>query len=403
MPTDSPATAQLRRKPVVLALALSALICAAGFVLMGRYTLAPATLPLDAAGYALGRDFVNVWNGARLALAGEPTVLFDRGAYQASLAAVFGPGFPDHNWSYPPHALLLFSAFGALPYLPALALWATLTGAAFLAGVAALAPAGRRQLCCLLAAISPASVVDVAFGQNGHLTGALTLGAFAALDRRPRLAGVLIGLLTVKPHLGLLLPLALIAIGAWRTIAWAALTTLALVALSVAVFGVEPWRLYLGVTTGVQSEILTQGVGGFVTMMPTVYQAAKALLGPAAAWPLQAVTTLVVVPLAVFAFRRTSDAAGRALVLTAGTLLALPYAFNYDMTALSGAIAVWAATREQGAGWLLLAWVAPIVIMPLAVIGAPLGPVALIAALAVALRAPVRAVAAPRAREASFA
>ncbi|HVI28291.1 glycosyltransferase family 87 protein [Hansschlegelia sp.] len=403
MSTDSPATAQFRRSPVVLPLALSALTCAAGFILMGRYTLAPATLPLDAAGYALGRDFVNVWNGARLALAGEPTILFDRGAYQASLAAVFGPRFPDHNWSYPPHALLLFWGFGALPYLTALALWATLTGAAFLAAVAALAPVGRRRLCCVLAAISPASVVDVAFGQNGHLTGALTLGAFATLDRRPRLAGVLIGLLTVKPHLGLLLPFALVAIGAWRTIGWAALTTLALVALSIVVFGLEPWRLYFGVTTGVQSEILTQGVGGFVTMMPTVYQAAKALLGSGAAWPAQALATAMVLPLVVFAFRRTADPAARALMLTAGTLLALPYAFNYDMTALSGAIAVWAATGRQGGGWLLLAWVAPIVIMPVAVAGAPLGPVALIAALAVALRAPVPAIAAPRAREAFFA
>ncbi|MFJ5489548.1 hypothetical protein ACIKTA_19280, partial [Hansschlegelia beijingensis] len=134
---DSSAPAQFRRPPIFLALALSAVICAAGFLLMGRGSLASATLPLDAAGYALGRDFVNVWNGARLALAGEAAILFDRDAYQASLAAAFGPGFPDHNWSYPPHALLLFAAFGAMPYLAALALWLALTGAAFLAAVAA--------------------------------------------------------------------------------------------------------------------------------------------------------------------------------------------------------------------------------------------------------------------------
>ncbi len=403
MSTDSPAPAQFWRRPIFRALALSAVICAVGFLVMGRGSLAPESLPLDAAGYAVGRDFVNVWNGARLALAGEAAILFDRDAYQASLAAAFGPSFPDHNWSYPPHALLLFAAFGALPYLVALALWLVLTGAAFLAAVAALAPSGRRRLCCLLAAISPASVVDVAFGQNGHLTGALTLGALAALDRRPRLAGVLIGLLTIKPHLGLLLPFALVAIGAWRTILWAAGTTVALVGLSVAAFGLEPWRLYLGVTTGVQGEILTQGVGGFVTMMPTVYQAAKALVGPAAAWPLQAAATIVAAPLTVLAFRRTSDPATRALLLASGTLLALPYAFNYDMPGRAGALGVGAARRAPASGWLLLAWIAPIVIMPLALAGAPLGPGALVAALVVAARGPVRDPAGRPAREASFA
>ena len=46
-------------------------------------------------------------------------------------------------------------------------------------------------------------------GQTGLLAAALLGGGLLALRPRPVLAGVLFGLLTVKPQLGLLLPFAL--------------------------------------------------------------------------------------------------------------------------------------------------------------------------------------------------
>jgi len=56
------------------------------------------------------------------------------------------------------------------------------------------------------------------------LTAALAGAALLSLERRPILAGVFIGLLAIKPHLALLFPVALIAIGAWRTLLAAAVT-----------------------------------------------------------------------------------------------------------------------------------------------------------------------------------
>ena len=41
---------------------------------------------------------------------------------------------------------------------------------------------------------------------------------FAWLDRRPVAAGVLIGLLTLKPQLGILFPVMLIASARWRVL-----------------------------------------------------------------------------------------------------------------------------------------------------------------------------------------
>ena len=48
--------------------------------------------------------------------------------------------------------------------------------------------------------------------------------ALVERDKRAKLAGILFGLLTCKPHLGLVLPMVLLALGAWRTIAAAAAT-----------------------------------------------------------------------------------------------------------------------------------------------------------------------------------
>lgn len=53
------------------------------------------------------------------------------------------------------------------------------------------------------------------FGQNSFLTAALLGGSLLLLDKRPIVAGVLIGLLSYKPQFGLLIPLVLVATGRW--------------------------------------------------------------------------------------------------------------------------------------------------------------------------------------------
>src|SRR5690606_42098322 len=55
----------------------------------------------------------------------------------------------------------------------------------------------------------------------------LLLGGMMLAPAKPIAAGILIGLLTVKPHLGLLLPCCLLAGGHWRAAASATVVTLA--------------------------------------------------------------------------------------------------------------------------------------------------------------------------------
>src|SRR6201999_4060273 len=78
-------------------------------------------------------------------------------------------------------------------------------------------------------------------GQNGALTAALVGLGLILLRTRPIIAGVCIGLLSVKPHLGLLIPVALLAGAYYRAFAAGAVTAIVLALISIAAFVFEPW------------------------------------------------------------------------------------------------------------------------------------------------------------------
>jgi len=160
--------------------------------------------------------------------------------------------------------------------------------------------------------LAPASVVTIVVGQNSFFTAAIVLGGIVLLDRRPWLAGVLFGLLVVKPHLVLLVPVALVAVGAWRTIASAALTAGLLVAASAAIWGVDPWIAWWTKTCAQVYLVLAQFEQFHTFMMPSVlvFASARAIgLSPAAANIVQAVAALSVALTTLLIFRQTRDVA----------------------------------------------------------------------------------------------
>ncbi len=86
------------------------------------------------------RDRQRDWQGLHQHLDGRPPSR-DRGPccrylrpHHLSLAAgsVVRPGAPPHNWSYPPHFLLIVAPLAWFPYLPALMLWSLFTVGAYL-------------------------------------------------------------------------------------------------------------------------------------------------------------------------------------------------------------------------------------------------------------------------------
>src|SRR5438552_3745364 len=183
-------------------------------------------------GKRIGTDFSNVYAAGKLTWQGRRADAYDPALQHAAEKAVFGGReVPFYGWHYPPFFLAVAFLVASLPYAFALALWLAASLAAYLAAIRAILP---RPQTLLIAAAFPAVFINIGHGQNGFLTAALLGGALHWLDRRPWLAGILIGLLAYKPQFGVMIPLALLANQRWSSIAAAIATVAALVAVSVA-------------------------------------------------------------------------------------------------------------------------------------------------------------------------
>lgn len=99
----------------------------------------------------------------------------------------------------------------------------------------------RRFAAFPYSAAQPTVFVNAVSGQNGFLSTAALLGGMSLLARRPFVAGPVLGLLSLKPQLALLLPVALLAGREWRAIAGGIVSFVALTLLAVIALG---WGTY---------------------------------------------------------------------------------------------------------------------------------------------------------------
>ncbi|HEY5411604.1 MAG TPA: glycosyltransferase family 87 protein [Caulobacteraceae bacterium] len=311
------------------------LILITAYVLALIYLAATSHGGIDYAGRPLGTDFSDVWTAGRLALAGHPASVYDPAAhYAAQQAAFHDPGIPFYGWHYPPMFLLVASLLALLPYLVAVAAWQGLTLPLYLVTMRGILP---EKGAMLLALAFPAVFMNLTHGQNGFLTAALIGGGLLMLDRRPWLAGVLFGLLAYKPQFGVLLPLALLAEGRWRTILAAGITVIAAASLAYLVFGVETWRAFLANTAFTRHAVLEQGGAGFWKIQ-SVFAAVRLWGGSIGlAYAVQAAAGLAAA-LAVFVlWRSKADPRLKAAGLIVGAFICTPYGFDYDFMALAPA------------------------------------------------------------------
>ena len=388
----------LREHPVValawgLGLALSLFYFLVDFRTawqLGSLTVGDGTL--------IGRDFVNVYSAGRLVLEGRFALPYDVGAYSAFQLALFDGAVLQHNYSYSPVSFLYVWFFGLFPYPLACALWVALTGGAFLlAARPYLAQAGLPAWAALLI---PAAAINVWAGHYGFLTGALWLGAWRLVDERPRTAGLLVGLMIVKPHLAILMPLLLARRGAWTAFASAALTVAAAVLVSALLFGIEPWTRFIGETLGYQAAMVDDTGRFFVKMMPTL---APSLFLAGVPAPLGWAVQIAVAAAAAAALWRLmpGDPLRAGLAGGCATFLVLPYAFVYDMAVVGIAALLvlhrcqWVRERPAYLAVAAIAFLLPVLTMFFNASGLPVAPLFVAGLLAILLSPAGSAVVAP--------
>ena len=306
--------------------------------------------PRDKATLVLGRDFLNLWMYGVAAFEPDPARYYDLATYNGTLAHMLGPGYPGQNWPNPPTALVVMAPFGLLNYFPALLAWFSVSGLAFY-HAANREVADLRTLFIVL--VSPAALMCVLSGQSSLLTTAALLGIFALLDERPIMAGVLIGLLTVKPQLGILFPFALIASNRWQVFFAAAATALALLGASVAIGRVEGWQDYITKALPLQREVLQDAAGTAMPFQPSIFMNIRGVVGNHVAEIIQFGFTIAAVAAVAAAFRWRRDGDPRMLqaLFFACTVSASPYMGAYDLLPLTfAAVALIAEEKLDSTG-----------------------------------------------------
>ena len=222
----------------------------------------------DSFGRPIGTDFAGMWTAGRMVIEGNPYGLFDPEQHFAFQRAFFSnPDVEVYGWHYPPFFLAIAVILGSMPYLAALAVWQLSSFAFYLAAIRAIAPPSRALL--FVAIGFPAVFVTIGHGHNAFLTaGLLGFGLFL-LQRRPLLAGVLIGLLAYKPQFGLIMPIVLVLGGHWRATASAAATVLAMAGAVTLWLGPGVWTAFLEGAAFTKTTILEQGITGWYKIQST--------------------------------------------------------------------------------------------------------------------------------------
>jgi arabinofuranan 3-O-arabinosyltransferase len=227
--------------------------------------------------------------------------------------------------------LFVAAALSLIPYATAWLVWTVGTFPAYLGAVRAII--GDR-VGYYLGAAFPAVLANFIVGQNGFLTAGLIGGALMLIERRPALAGVLIGLLTYKPHLGLF-PIALVAGGHWRVTATATVVAMLMAAASWLAFGSESWEAFF-VSIGHTSQAFLSDGWADWSKLQTAFGLTRMLGGgETLAWTVQIALALVTAAGVAVLCRSRLGYEIKAAALATGALLATPYLYMYDLVVLA--------------------------------------------------------------------
>ena len=377
-----------RLRDVVLVAWMMAMLFAGG--MLYPTVILPAVTPvkgvLNAAGKPVGLDFVLFYGAGSLAREGRPIAAYDGRAISEAESRAATMKVSGLAWPYPPGMLLIARAAASLPYLQAARIWVSL-GALCLALM--VWRASRLALLVLPLALCPAATYAGMLGQVSLFAAALAGAGFLLLPRRPGLAGALLGALTLKIQLAVLIPVCLLAARQYRALFAFLLAGAALQLLGVAYAGPAVIHAFLANANNALGHVA--GSTELLLRHPTVFSAVVLAGAPGVSLPLQFLASLATIAVVWDVWRRSDDLAARSLAWAAGLPLVVPYFFDYDLAVFVVPLAALAGrSRSANIGWvqagaMALLWAMPPMVKPVAAaIGAQLGPVAAAALLAYA-------------------
>lgn len=316
--------------------------------------------------FALGWDFAVFWTASLVTLHGAASNAYDVALTEPIVSALEHAAhrsFPA-PWVYPPTFLLAVKWLALLPFAWSYMLF-TVLGMVF-SGFTWNRILAAPSLSSWLPVLAfPALWITLLSGQNSLFTFGLAAAALVLLDKKPALAGVCIGLLAIKPQLGIVFPLVLLVGRRWRAFSAALITVGVFCAAAGFVLGFETFSKFIAAVP--QFSKLTVDVN-WAGGMPTWFGIARHFgASPIAAYLTHAVMAAPSLALAAFLFAIPSRATLRAAVVAPATLLCQPYLRGYDFVWLALPIAFLILDARRH-GWLkgeravlVTVWLAPLV------------------------------------------
>ena len=388
MPASNPQNALLR--PPVLIAALALLAALYEWALFATTFSHPGVIGPNY--NTPGTDWMVFYAAAHSFWQGHLAVLFDGERFTALLNQSFSHLLTQplsyRPWIAPPSLLLVLLPFGLLSFAASYALFQFASAGALLASLRAGAGDPKSAWTIWLAAIlCPAAALNAVDGQTGFFIAALLIGGFRLVGKRPIAAGILFGLLTVKPQYFVLVPIALIAARQWRALLVTFVAALALAAASAALFGIDPWFLWFHkVLTGDPQWIEHGRLWG-----NSIYASAVTLGAPNFfASALQAAGLLAGAAAIYAGFRRIRESELKWALLLATAFLVAPHSGPYDamMPVVAGALWLKHAKTPELWRWLLVlsVWLIPLVSPPAIIAPGRFAPLLLMALVTLILR-----------------
>ncbi|MDX8349688.1 glycosyltransferase family 87 protein [Cognatiyoonia sp. IB215446] len=305
-------------------------------------------------------DFHAIWGAARIALEGQAILAFEREALEQAYSAC---DQVNMYWLYPAPMVPLVMPFGLLPFMPAFYAFLALSIAALAISMRPFLVGNRAALLAFVSA--PAWLPALVIGQVTLLWCAGLLAAISAMRAdRPILAGCFIGLLTLKPTLGLLVPVILLADRRYATIGAATVATLVLHLGAMAFYGFDYLPAWI-TASSIHGASLAENLAVLDAMGSVAVLAAKFGAPARIALLINAAVLLGAAIILWFIWRRFgAHSDGACAALCAAIPLSTPYLWHNDaaFSALTALFLFRAGLQKRSQGWwiiIALLWMGP--------------------------------------------
>lgn len=290
---------------------------------------------VDLTGMPAGHDFVLFWTASKVARSGDPSSVYSVEKFHAMMSSFIGTEVGRWAWNYPPTFLLIVLPLSYFSYVISLTVWiiGPLYGYLYIIRRIIFHPIAPWLFLGF-----PAVVYNLFAGQNGSFSALLLGGGLLLLERNPFAAGFLLGILSYKPHLFGLLPIALFAGRHWKALRGLVIGAVGLILFSLILFGYETWKAFFD---NIQFAATHWQTEHFWMKMPTIFSASQSAgTGVRMATICQLAVTLMALGLVIWVWFRRFSLPIKGTILSLCIPLSTPYLFHYDLV-LTGLAFAW--------------------------------------------------------------